>query len=78
MADIKGQEASIDRVEMRIGRKPELGIVFLMSAGYFSTHENDQPADLQPDQEQGQGRKTAVYGVIAGDTDLEGDVSPLG
>ena len=49
----------------------------LVREGQLGADQHDQPAQLQPDQKQGQGRETAVDGVIAGHAYLEKDISPL-
>jgi len=49
----------------------------LVGEGQFRPVKHDQPAQLEPGEEKGQGGKTSVDGIVLDDADLESDVNPF-
>ncbi len=43
----------------------------------LGAHEYDHPADVQPENKDGQGRETAIYSVVAGKSNLGVEIGPL-
>src|SRR5713226_6097130 len=55
-----------------------IGLDVLMGKSNHGAQQNDDPAQVKPDQKNRQLGKGAVDGVVLGDADLEMDIGPLG
>ena len=54
-----------------------IGVHVLVGKGQLGAVEDDQPAQLEPDEEERKSGETAVDGIVFRGSDLKGDVPPL-
>ncbi len=77
MGDLQGKQcletaACLKRVGFEF-----IGVHVLVGKGQFGPVQDDQPAQLEPDEEKRKSGKTPVDGVVIRGPDLKGDVRPL-
>lgn len=58
--------------------KPQPPSSFLQGPGHFGAPQDDHPAQLEPDEEEGQGGEASIYGIVLGHSHLKMNVDPLG